>query len=89
MLEGRLTRQLIISLLNHIRSFSDWAQCFVLELVATYQPASEEERFDILEVRWIGLGGWGSLVVAVWMVGWVRWQVFPEGSSCRAGPALL
>ena len=51
MLEGRLTRQLIISLLNHIRAFSDWAQCFVLELVATYQPASEEERFDILEVR--------------------------------------
>lgn len=30
---------------------SDWAQCFVLELVTHYQPASEEERFDILEVR--------------------------------------
>ena len=28
---------------------SDWAQCFVLELVTHYQPASEEERFDILE----------------------------------------
>jgi hypothetical protein len=51
MLEGRVTRQLVVSLLNHIRAFSDWAQCFVLELVARYQPASEEERFDILEVR--------------------------------------
>ena len=70
MLEGRLTRQLIISLLNHIRAFSDWAQCFVLELVATYQPASEEERFDILEVRWMGLGG--SVARGVWwrLFGW-------------------
>lgn len=116
MLEGRVTRQLVISLLNHIRSFrcsppppsppfllppsceqaagrgaaagclceatllpahppaswgkgqvhhtcparislpavpppcSDWAQCFVLELVSGYQPAGEQERFDILEV---------------------------------------
>jgi hypothetical protein len=50
MLEGRMTRQLVVSLLNHIRAFSDWAQCFVLDLVAQYQPASEEERFDILEV---------------------------------------
>lgn len=50
MLEGRITRQLVVSLLNHIKAFSDWAQCFVLELVARYQPASEEERFDILEV---------------------------------------
>lgn len=72
MLEGRLTRQLIISLLNHIRSFSDWAQCFVLELVATYQPASEEERFDILEVRWMGPGG--SVARGVWwrLFGWLR-----------------
>ena len=53
MLEGRLTRELVVSLLNHIRAFSDWAQCFVLELlVGGYEPASEEERFDILEVRW-------------------------------------
>lgn len=29
---------------------SDWAQCFVLELVSSYQPAGEQERFDILEV---------------------------------------
>jgi hypothetical protein len=46
-----MTRQLVVSLLNHIRAFSDWAQCFVLELVTRYQPSSEEERFDILEVR--------------------------------------
>lgn len=53
MLEGRVTRQLVVSLLNHIRAFSDWAQCLVLGLVAAYRPASEEERFDILEVGWV------------------------------------
>lgn len=63
MLEGRVTRQLIVSLLNHIKSFSDWAQCFVLELVTQYQPASEEERFDILEVLDFGLNHANSAVV--------------------------
>ncbi|KAL4434249.1 hypothetical protein ABPG75_000690 [Micractinium tetrahymenae] len=63
MLEGRVTRQLVISLLNHIRSFSDWAQCFVLELVSSYPPASEEERFDILEVLDFGLNHANSAVV--------------------------
>ncbi|EFN57601.1 hypothetical protein CHLNCDRAFT_30507, partial [Chlorella variabilis] len=63
MLEGRITRQLVVSLLNHIKAFSDWAQCFVLELVARYQPASEEERFDILEVLDFGLNHNNSAVV--------------------------
>ncbi|KAI3438927.1 hypothetical protein D9Q98_001341 [Chlorella vulgaris] len=63
MLEGRMTRQLVVSLLNHIRAFSDWAQCFVLDLVAQYQPASEEERFDILEVLDFGLNHANSAVV--------------------------
>lgn len=70
-----MTRDLVVSLLNHIHSFSDWAQCFVLDIVGDYSPASEEERFDILEVRrsddvWQG----------VWRAG--RW----EGGDERPHP---
>ena len=50
-LGGALTRPLVVALLNHIRAFSEWAQCLVIDIVATrYVPATEEERFDILEV---------------------------------------
>lgn len=50
----RVTQQLVISLLNHIRAFSDWAQCFVLDIVNQYTPETESERFDILEVSCLG-----------------------------------
>jgi hypothetical protein len=51
LLNGLIMRPLVVHLLNHIRSFSDWAQCLVLDIVTRYQPASEAERFDVLEVR--------------------------------------
>jgi len=56
-------RATIVSLLNHIRAFSDWAQCFVLDMVAQYQPDTEEERFDILEMLDFGLNHPNSAVV--------------------------
>ncbi|KFM26556.1 Beta-adaptin-like protein A [Auxenochlorella protothecoides] len=59
----KVTRDLVVSLLNHIHSFSDWAQCFVLDIVGDYSPASEEERFDILEVLDFGLSHTNSAVV--------------------------
>ena len=37
-------------LLNRIKEFSDWGQCAVLELVAKYKPASEDEMFDIMNL---------------------------------------
>ncbi len=67
LLGGLISRQLVVHLLNHIRSFSDWAQCLVLDIVTRYQPASEAERFDMLEVRecWARQGGLTGLRTAL------------------------
>lgn len=56
-------RAIIVSLLNHIKVFSEWAQCFVLSIVARYHPETEEERFDILEILDFGLNHPNSAVV--------------------------
>ncbi|KAL4521528.1 hypothetical protein Ndes2437B_g07893 [Nannochloris sp. 'desiccata'] len=59
-----VSRQLVVSLLNNIRSFSDWAQCLVLDiLLKYYRPGSEAERFDVLEVLDFGLNHTNSAVV--------------------------
>jgi hypothetical protein len=50
LLDALITQPLVVSLLNHIRSFNDWAQCMVMEVVGRYRPATEAERFDVLEV---------------------------------------
>ena len=33
-----------------LQDFSEWAQCQVLEAVSGYQPTSEQEVFDIMNV---------------------------------------
>lgn len=33
-----------------MQEFSEWAQCQVLDIVAQYPPASEQEVFDIMNV---------------------------------------
>eukprot|EP00736_Rhodelphis_marinus_P014412 Rmarinus@m.11305 len=43
-------RQLVLSLLNRIREFTEWGQCVVLELVSRYQPEDESENWDIMNV---------------------------------------
>lgn len=59
-----VTRSLVVSLLNHIRAFSDWAQCLVLDvLLAHYRPETESERFDMLEILDFGLNHNNSAVV--------------------------
>jgi vesicle coat complex subunit len=63
-LSGVITRPFVVSLLNHIRAFSDWAQCLVLEVLwRHYRPATEEERFDMLELLDFGLNHANSAVV--------------------------
>lgn len=62
--ETIITCPLVVSLLNRIRSFSDWAQCLVLDvLLALYRPESETERFDMLEILDFGLNHTNSAVV--------------------------
>lgn len=33
---------------NRLRDFSEWDQCQVMDLIKCYQPASEDEIFDLL-----------------------------------------
>ncbi|XP_064391971.1 uncharacterized protein LOC135339670 [Halichondria panicea] len=37
-------------LLNRLRDFNEWGQCQILELLRRYQPSSDEDLFDILNV---------------------------------------
>ena len=48
---GIVTNQSIIHhLLNRIKSFNEWGQCVVLDLVAQYKPKSQEEIFAIMNL---------------------------------------
>ena len=59
-----LTKSLMISLLNNIKSFSEWGQCLVIEiLLKYYRPETESERFDVLEVLDFGLNHTNSAVI--------------------------
>ena len=59
-----LTRNLIVSLLNNIRSFSEWGQCLLLSMMLKfYRPGTEAERFDVLEILDFGLNHTNSAVV--------------------------
>ena len=44
------TKQVVYALLNRLKNFNEWAQCFVLELILKYTPESEDEVFDIMNV---------------------------------------
>jgi vesicle coat complex subunit len=43
-------RRVVFSLLNRIKTFSEWSQCLVLELAAAYTPASADEMFDVMNL---------------------------------------
>jgi vesicle coat complex subunit len=59
-----LTKSLMISLMNNIRSFSEWGQCLVIDiLLKYYRPETESERFDVLEVLDFGLNHTNSAVI--------------------------
>ncbi|XP_047327888.1 beta-adaptin-like protein A [Impatiens glandulifera] len=49
-LEALLSKPTIYYFLNRIREFSEWAQCFVLELVSKYVPSDSNEIFDIMNL---------------------------------------
>ncbi|KAL3162975.1 hypothetical protein ABBQ32_009407 [Trebouxia sp. C0010 RCD-2024] len=48
--QSLVTRALVISLLNRIKDFSEWAQCQVLEFAAHYRPSGEQEVYDFMNV---------------------------------------
>ncbi|PFH36721.1 HEAT repeat-containing protein [Besnoitia besnoiti] len=45
-----VTKKIATHFLNRIKRFSEWGVCTILNLVATYQPESEEEAFDIMNI---------------------------------------
>lgn len=45
-----INQAIVVYLLNRIREFSDWGQCCVMDLVARYVPANEDEMFGIMNL---------------------------------------
>ncbi|KAL3680710.1 hypothetical protein R1sor_023666 [Riccia sorocarpa] len=48
--ESLLSRNVILSLLNRFKDFSEWAQCLVLELVSKYVPEDAQETHDMMDL---------------------------------------
>ena len=75
-----VNQAIVVYLLNRIREFTDWGQCVVMDLVARYKPASEDEMFGIMNLLDGCLKVANSAVVmgatkcflAFTQVGWVR-----------------
>jgi AP-4 complex subunit beta-1 len=45
-----INKKIIYHLLNKLRDFHEWGQCVVLELIIKYQPGSDYELFDFLNI---------------------------------------
>jgi AP-4 complex subunit beta-1 len=45
-----ITRPLIIHLLNRIKEFNEWGQSIILDLTSKYNPQTQEEMFDIMNL---------------------------------------
>jgi len=45
-----LNSAIVMHLLNRMRDFNEWQQCVLLDLVAHYTPASQNEMFDIMNL---------------------------------------
>ena len=45
-----ITRPLVIHLLNRIKDFNEWGQSIILDLTSKYNPSTQEEMFDIMNL---------------------------------------
>ena len=45
-----INQNIVYHLLNRIKQFNEWGQCIVLDLLARYRPADEEETFNIMNL---------------------------------------
>ena len=45
-----INKQIIHHLLNRMKEFNEWSQCIVLDKVARYKPAQQQEIFDIMNL---------------------------------------
>lgn len=44
------TQEIVITLLNRIKDFNEWGQSIILDLVAKFDPDSEDLKFDIMNL---------------------------------------
>ncbi|XP_062206228.1 beta-adaptin-like protein A [Phragmites australis] len=49
-IETLYSKPVVFYLLNRIKEFSEWAQCFVLELASKFLPSDNNEIFDIMNL---------------------------------------
>lgn len=45
-----ITRELVISLLNRIKTFNEWGQSVILDICSKYSPTTKNEMFDIMNL---------------------------------------
>ena len=45
-----INQAIVHHLLNRMRDFSEWGQCVVLEVLAGYTPASEDEMYGLMNI---------------------------------------
>lgn len=43
-------RPLVIHLLNRIKDFNEWGQSIILDLTSKFNPANQDEMFDIMNL---------------------------------------
>ena len=43
-----INTQIVTHLLNRMLDFNEWGQCSILQLVARYTPATEDEMYDVM-----------------------------------------
>ncbi|KEP61139.1 UNVERIFIED_CONTAM: HEAT repeat-containing protein [Hammondia hammondi] len=46
----QVTKKIATHFLNRIKRFSEWGVCVILNVVASYQPETEEEAFDVMNI---------------------------------------
>ena len=62
-IESLATKPIVYALINRIKSFSEWNQILILELVAAYKIESADETFDIMNALESRLSAPNSAIV--------------------------
>ena len=47
-MEMMLSHAMVVSLLQRLREFNEWSQCFVLHVVSHYKPESDDHMFEVM-----------------------------------------
>ena len=62
-IESLATKPIVYALINRIKSFSEWNQALILELVGAYEIQNKDETFDIMNALESRLSAPNSAIV--------------------------